>query len=108
MEKESLTNEQLRLKCKSQFELVNYAIRLAEHFIKSGREPSPSSGTKNLSLQILAEIADVKNNLEKLPEFVPEYQEEEKLSVNNREPKETFHSSPRSERKRLKARADTW
>ncbi len=37
-QKEYLTNEPLRGICKSNFELVRYAILLARHDIKSGQE----------------------------------------------------------------------
>jgi|EndMetStandDraft_5_1072996.scaffolds.fasta_scaffold107359_2 hypothetical protein len=112
MEKERLTNEKLRQKSKSQFDLVNYAIRMAEYFIKSGKEPQFHSGLKNPALQVLAEIASNKGQLEEIPELIIEVDEEEispKHSVNGREQKENHSSySKTGDRKKAKSRLDTW
>lgn len=111
MEKERLTNEQLRQKSKSQFDLVNYAIKLAEYFIRSGHEPSYHSGLKNPALQVLAEIASNKGELEEIPEIIIEEEEVEEISykanVNGKEHRES--ASPKGgEKKKAKSRLDTW
>ena len=62
--KECLTNEKIRKKFNSQFELVNYAIRLAENMIKSGREPRVKIDSKNRALQILSEILNNKDRFD--------------------------------------------
>lgn len=53
---ESLTNEQLLKKFKSQFELVTHAIKLAENMIRTGREPRVKTEMQNRSLQAVLEI----------------------------------------------------
>jgi hypothetical protein len=52
----NLTNEKLSRRFKSQFELVNYAIKLAENMIKTGRDPRIKTDIKNRAYQILQEI----------------------------------------------------
>lgn len=69
--KENLTTEQLRLKFKSQFELVNYSIRLAENMIKSGREPRVKIEKQSAAMQILAEIQAGKDQFDEIPETPP-------------------------------------
>lgn len=66
MEKENLTNEKLRNKFANQFELVSYAIRLADNMIKTGRTPRVQIGSQNACLNVLAEIAQGKDVLEEL------------------------------------------
>lgn len=53
--KEHLTNEYLRKKFKSQFELVKYAIKRASYIIRSGRE-SHSHSDENPALTVLEDI----------------------------------------------------
>ncbi len=55
-QKETLTNENLFKKYKNQFDLVNTAIKLAEHAIKSGREPIVRAHSQNIVLDIIEEI----------------------------------------------------
>lgn len=59
------TNEALRKKFKNQFELVSYAISLAENMIATGRGPLVKTDMQNRAMQILAEIAAGKD------QFVP-------------------------------------
>jgi hypothetical protein len=54
--KENLTNEKLGKKFKSQFDLVNYAIRLADNMIRSGRNTRVDHEIENPAMQILEEI----------------------------------------------------
>lgn len=65
--KERITNEQIRVKFKSQFDLVRYAIRLAENMILTGRESRVKSDTKNRAMQILEEIALGKDQFDDIP-----------------------------------------
>jgi hypothetical protein len=58
------TNELLRKKFKNQFELVSYAISLAENLILSGREPRVKIDNQNPALQVLAEIVAGKDLFE--------------------------------------------
>lgn len=62
-----LTNERLRNMFDNQFELVNYAIKMAEHFIKSGREPFVHQDTQNLASQILEVIESGKDRFREMP-----------------------------------------
>lgn len=55
--KDPLTNEKIIKKFESQFDLVNYAIRLAENMIHSGRDTRVRVDCQNRALQILGEIA---------------------------------------------------
>jgi len=66
-QKENLTTEQLRLKFKSQFELVNYSIRLAENMIKTGRAPRVKIEIQSAAMQVLAEIQAGKDQFDDLP-----------------------------------------
>lgn len=62
------TNEALRKKFKSQFELVSYAISLAENMILTGREPRVRTDTQNRAMQVIAEITAGKDELVPIPE----------------------------------------
>lgn len=72
--KEYLTNEKIAKKFTSQFELVNYAIKLAENMIVTGRDPRVRTNTQNRSLQVLCEIL---NNKDRLDEIFEDVEEEE-------------------------------
>lgn len=65
---ERLTNEELRKNFKNQFELVNYAIKLAENMIKTGRDARVKGETQNRAMQILDEITYGKDIFEEIPE----------------------------------------
>lgn len=62
--KASLTNEALRGKFQSSFELVNYAIRLAENMVRTGRAPRVQTDVENPAVQILEEISAGKDRFE--------------------------------------------
>ena len=51
-----LTNEKKYKKFKSQFDLVNFAINLAESKIRSGKEAEDTLDGQNITLDILSEI----------------------------------------------------
>ena len=69
--KKFLTNEKINKKFNSQFELVNYAIKLAENMILSGREARVKTDSQNHALQVVAEISCNKDQLEEILEFEP-------------------------------------
>jgi DNA-directed RNA polymerase subunit omega len=71
-QKEKLTNELFRQKFQSQFELVRYAIRLAENMIKSGRDARVKIDIENPAMEILAEIAAGKDQFDDIVEVIPE------------------------------------
>lgn len=66
--KETLTNEQLLKRFKNQFELVRYAISLAENTVQSGREPDVYTDSQNVAFMILAEIAANKEQFAEIPQ----------------------------------------
>jgi len=84
--KNRLTNEPLRKKTTSSYELVNYAIRLAKNMIEVEREARVSApGIINTSYLILEEIIQSKDafeeprpKLEELPQPKEESESEEK------------------------------
>lgn len=65
--KDRLTNEKLRKKFKSQFDLVRYAISLAENMILTGRETRIKTDVQNRAMQILEEIALGKDKFDEIP-----------------------------------------
>jgi DNA-directed RNA polymerase subunit omega len=73
--KDNFTNEKLSKKFVSQFDLVNYAIRLAENMIRTGRDPRVKTEFQNRSMQILAEIAQDKDQFDEIPEDIVEFEE---------------------------------
>lgn len=72
MLRDQLTNEELRKKFKSQFELVNYSISLAENMIKSGRGPRIKTDTQNRALHVLDEIILGKDQFDEIAVEVEE------------------------------------
>jgi len=77
-----LTNEDLRRKFTNQFELVTYAIRLAENMIRSGRPPRVLLDVENPALVVLEEIAEGKDHFEEIKEAPPT---EERRGYSERE-----------------------
>jgi hypothetical protein len=55
-QKKQITNELIRKKFTSQFDLVNYAISLAENMIRTGRDSRVKIDTQNRAMQVIAEI----------------------------------------------------
>jgi len=98
--KECLTNEKIRKKFTSQFDLVNYAIRLAENMISTGRDPRVKIDSQNRSLQVLSEIL---NNKDKFDEIIVEPVEVEYVAPKyiKEEPSERL-SAKSSERKKVR------
>jgi hypothetical protein len=69
MEKKSkvrLTNEEIRGKFKSSFDLVNYAIKLAENMIYTGRDARVKSEVQNRAMLILEEINEGKDQFDEI------------------------------------------
>lgn len=62
-----LTNEKVRKKFKSQFDLVNYAIKLAENMIKTGRDCRVKTDSQSRALQVLQEIIQDKDQFDEIP-----------------------------------------
>lgn len=98
--KDAFTNEKLSKKFVSQFDLVNYAIRLAENMIRTGRDPRVKIESKNRSLQILAEITQDKDQFDEIPEEVLVYEENERIRIEERN--NSFSSNKPVEKKRAR------
>lgn len=65
--KDYITNEKVSKKFSSQFELVNYAIKLAANMIETGRDSRVKTDSQNRANQILCEIL---NNKDKFDEVI--------------------------------------
>lgn len=64
--KARFTNEELSKKFKNNFDLVNYAISLAENMIKSGRDTRVKCDTQNRAMLILEEINQGKDEFDEI------------------------------------------
>ena len=53
-----LTNEKLLKRFKSQFALVDHAIHIAEHMVKSGRETRGKTDNQNVALEVIDDLQD--------------------------------------------------
>lgn len=94
--RESLTTEEIKKKFKSQFDLVTYAISLAENMIKTGREPRVKVDCQNRAMQILEEIVEGKDKLDDLPvelEGAQERVETENQQQRRLDSKKSFRTS---------------
>lgn len=102
---EHLTNQQISKKFLNQFDLVNYAIRLVENMIKSGRSPRVKVDVDNPVVQILAEIEAGKDKLEEIiiesKKEEVSIQEEPKLNIYNKE-KNKLGSLKNSEKRKTR------
>lgn len=76
--KELLTTEPISKRFRSQFDLVNYAIQLAENVILTGRS---NPDLQNLSQQILLDILNNKDVFAPIPERKEETVAVERLVV---------------------------
>ena len=65
---QALTNEDLLKRFTNQFDLVRYAIKLAENAIRSGREIDVDTDSQNLAFQILTEVSERKEKFQELPQ----------------------------------------
>jgi DNA-directed RNA polymerase subunit omega len=82
--RDPLTNEKIIQKFESQFDLVNYAIRLAENMIHSGRDARVKIDCQNRALQILGEIAlgrDVFDEIIEMNHYAQDVQQESRFST---------------------------
>jgi|GEM_PF-2209669 len=70
-EKMRLTNEEVTKKFKSSFDLVNYAITLAENMIQTGRETRVKSDVQNRAMLVLEEIHQGKDHLDEIETETP-------------------------------------
>lgn len=82
---EDLTNESVKKKFKSQFELVGHAIKLAENMIKTGRGPRLKSDSQNVAIHVLDEI---KAGVDKFDDIPKETKQEFDYSLKSNDKKE--------------------
>lgn len=61
-----LTHEGVAGKFKSNFDLVNYAIKLAENMIRTGRDARVKSEIQNRAMLILEEIQEGKDQFDEI------------------------------------------
>ena len=99
--KKFLTNEKISKKFNSQFELVNYAIKLAENMILSGREGRVRTDSQNHALQVIAEIIYNKDQFEELPMDSMPFEETNSFVAKDSEEKKSF-SAAASDRKKTR------
>lgn len=64
--KDYLTNEKVRKKFTSQFDLVNYAIRLATNMIMTGRDARVKVDSQNRAMHVMSEILNDKDHFDEI------------------------------------------
>lgn len=91
------TNEDLSKKFRNNFDLVNYAISLAENMIQSGRDPRVRrADMQNRAMLILEEIKEGKDAFVEIPDEAMKMHE-----INERPQHDKLHDRERDrERKR--------
>lgn len=100
--KDNFTNEKISKKFVSQFDLVNYAIRLAENMIRTGREPRVKTEFLNRSNQILAEISQDKDRFDEIPESFAEREESAQYAQAAEERAAAFSAIKSTEKKKAR------
>jgi DNA-directed RNA polymerase len=103
-----LTNQQLLKRFKNQFELVRYAMQLAENAIKSGREMDVDSDSQNVAFQVLAEIYNNKERFEEIPAARIEEEKAafDKKNANNRQFDNSFSKGGKDGKKEKRAKSN--
>ncbi len=98
-----LTNEQLKKKFKSQFELVSYAIKLAENMIRTGRAARIKSESQNPAMLTLGEIEEGVDRFDEIPkEVVQSYEAINERTYDTRNDVKAEVAPKASERKRAR------
>lgn len=98
--KTTFTNEKLSKKFKSNFELVSYAIELAENMIKTGRDARVKSDIQNRAMLILEEISEGKDKFDEIHE--PISRPSPTLVALENELQQELLSEERAERRKYK------
>lgn len=104
--KDSLTNEKISKKFRNQFELVNYAIKLAENMIRTGRDPRIKTDTQNRAMQIITEIVTGKDAFDDIPVEAPVDSNYEERRFNGKPLREEVADKPVEKKKGRKILAD--
>lgn len=97
-----LTNEQVKKKFKSQFELVGYAIKLAENMIRTGRSARIKSESQNPAMLTLGEIEEGVDRFDEIPKEVHTYEEINQNNYDQNNDTKAEASPKASERKRTR------
>lgn len=97
---EDLTNENVKKKFKSQFELVGYAIKLAENMIKTGRGPRIKTDTQNVAINVVDEINAGLDKFEDIPKYA--HLEAEAEKNHDRKDFSKAENNGKTERKRAR------
>ena len=97
--KDSLTNEIISKRFENQFDLVNYAIGIAQEMIHSGRGPRVKTDTENPALQVIEEIIAGKDIFEDEESSGKDQSREETPENSDEEDKNTQKSSDASNKK---------
>lgn len=103
--KDYLTNEKVCKKFKSQFELVNYAIKLAANMISTGRETRVKIDSQNRAMQVLNEILQDKDRFDEIIEPV-ENPAQETRHLNHHEEQVSLAAKTTERKKNRKILAD--
>ncbi len=82
-QRDLLTTEEIKKKFKSQFDLVTYAISLAENMIQTGREPRVKTDVQNRAIHILVEITEGKDKFDDIPEAPIVERRQEVVEIDN-------------------------
>jgi len=78
----SLTNEKIKKRFDSQFEMVNYLINEAQKMIASGRAPRVDSDSDNPAVNVVAEVSAGKDQVnEEEVNFISIEVEQEQLET---------------------------
>ena len=86
--KDQKTNELLKNRFDNNFELVNYAIALAENMMQTGRDARLKLAIRNPAYVVLEEIAQGKDHLDEVVEYAPiEYEEKKPEEIREPKPK---------------------
>lgn len=99
--KDQLTNEKISKRFASQFELVNYAIRLAENMIYSGRDARVKVDSQNRSLQVVSEIFCNKDRIDEIITTEPNGYVEEHTRAEDYHHKTSEKSVERKKNRRI-------
>lgn len=100
--KNFLTSEELSKKFINPFDLVNYAIRLADNMLKSGRPPRINVDTDNPAVQILEEIEAGKDKFEEIIAPQDEVSVETMTTVNTSPTRKDYNSNFSEDRPKRK------
>jgi hypothetical protein len=98
--KATFTNEELSKKFKNNFDLVNYAISLADNMIQTGRETRVKCDTQNRAMLILEEIQQGKDQFDEILDV-----RAGEINFEDKAPPAEYMSEEKLEKRRYKTAA---